>query len=63
MELPQTDDGLIESIELKNRGDYPFLLGVQWHPERMDYTNPLSGKIAHRFVEEVKKYSNKNNHE
>lgn len=61
--IARTADGLIETIELKNRGDYPFLLGVQWHPERMDYSNPLSGKIAHRFVEEVKKYSNKDNHE
>lgn len=61
--ISKTQDGLIETIELKNRGDYPFLLGVQWHPERMDYSNPLSGKIAHRFVEEAKRYSNNYNHE
>lgn len=61
--IAHTEDGLIESIELKNRGDYPFLLGVQWHPERMDYGNPLSGKIANRFVTEVKKHSNSNSHE
>ena len=61
--IARTQDGLIETIELKNRGDYPFLLGVQWHPERMDYTNPLSGKIAHRFVEEAKRYSNNYSHE
>jgi len=61
--IGHTEDGLIESIELKNRGDYPFLLGVQWHPERMDYSNPLSGNIAKRFVSEVKTYSNKSNDE
>lgn len=28
----QSSDGVIEAIEHKN---YPFLVGVQWHPERM----------------------------
>ncbi|MDE1890778.1 MAG: gamma-glutamyl-gamma-aminobutyrate hydrolase family protein, partial [Planctomycetota bacterium] len=27
-----TADGMIEAVEWK---DYPFLVGVQWHPERM----------------------------
>jgi len=39
-------DGIIEAIELQ---DYPFLIGVQWHPERepeSDYTRLL----FHAFV-------------
>ena len=28
-----SEDGLIEAIE---RPDYPFMLGVQWHPERLN---------------------------
>jgi len=51
-----TNDGLIESIQLTDFRSHPFLLGVQWHPERMELSNPLSGKIAQRFVKESKKY-------
>ncbi|MDR1731415.1 MAG: gamma-glutamyl-gamma-aminobutyrate hydrolase family protein [Synergistaceae bacterium] len=29
----RSEDGLVEGLELP---DYPFLLGVQWHPERLD---------------------------
>lgn len=46
-----TGDGLIESIQLIDDPDQ-FLLGVQWHPERMEYSSPLSGKIAKRFIKE-----------
>lgn len=30
--LAQAEDGVVESIE---KEDYPFLLGVQWHPEML----------------------------
>ena len=42
-------DGVVEAIEYT--GDGWSALGVQWHPERMDYENPLSGNIARWFVE------------
>ena len=32
----QSSDGMIEAIEMK---DYPFCLGVQWHPEEMVLVN------------------------
>jgi len=52
-----SDDGLIEGIELADPQGYPFLLAVQWHPERMDSTNPLSGPIARVFIEKCREYS------
>ena len=39
-------DGIVEAV---SRNDYPFLLGVQWHPERMQ--DSLSEKIFRAFVE------------
>ncbi len=52
-----SDDGLIESISFAG-SQYPFLLGVQWHPERLDYqTNPLSGKIAKYFLKQARDFA------
>ena len=50
-----TEDGLIEALEWKNPVEKPFLLGVQWHPERMELDNPLSGDIGKWFLEEVRR--------
>lgn len=49
------DDGIIESVGYKDTLQ-PFLLGVQWHPERMDTLSPLSMPIIKRFVEEANKF-------
>lgn len=44
--LAVAEDGLVEAIRL---GDYPFLLGVQWHPERS--ADELSDHLIRSFVE------------
>jgi putative glutamine amidotransferase len=44
-----SEDGIAEAAELSNY-DRQFCLAVQWHPERMNFENPLSGKIAHAFI-------------
>jgi putative glutamine amidotransferase len=31
----ESDDGIIEGLEWKQKENHPFFLGVQWHPERM----------------------------
>jgi putative glutamine amidotransferase len=55
----KADDGTIEGVELANQSNKPFLLGIQWHPERMFKfrleDSPLSKAIRDRFIEEVKK--------
>jgi len=50
-------DGLIEGVELAEREGEPFLLAVQWHPERMEAENPLSGPLAEAFLIQCKLFS------
>jgi putative glutamine amidotransferase len=53
----RSDDGVIEGMEWADRNEAPFLLAVQWHPERMkDTSNPLSEKIGRAFLEEINKH-------
>ncbi len=50
-------DGVIEGMERADNNGAPFLLLVQWHPERMkDTFNPLTEKIGRAFLEEINKY-------
>lgn len=51
-----SDDGLTEAIEIQAPGDHPFCLAVQWHPERMDFENPLSGRLGKGFWDAVVSY-------
>ncbi len=46
LSIAGSEDGLVEAIQLK---DYPFLVGVQWHPERG--SDELSARILNSFVE------------
>ena len=41
-----SEDGLIESVYLP---DYPFCLGVQWHPERLADHDPHSQMLFNAF--------------
>lgn len=50
----RAEDGVIEAIE-KSAKTLPFLLAVQWHPERMeDRENPFSKNIRDAFLEAIK---------
>jgi putative glutamine amidotransferase len=50
-------DGLMEGIELEEPEGESFLLAVQWHPERMEAGNPLSGPLAIEFIRQCRKFS------
>jgi putative glutamine amidotransferase len=41
-----SDDRLVEAVSMR---DYPFLIAVQWHPERSD--DQLSAELFRSFVE------------
>ena len=45
-----TKDGLIEAITQIGKPRLPFLMAVQWHPERMDAENKLSAPLAAAFI-------------
>lgn len=51
-----SDDGINEAIEWNDFTGKPFLLGVQWHPERMSYANPFSIALAKHFLFETESY-------
>lgn len=52
----RAEDGTIEALELKDPSQHPFLLLVQWHPERVpDQNNPFASGLKERFLQEVGK--------
>jgi len=50
-------DGVSEALECEDSEGKPFLLGVQWHPERMVEGSSLSIPLARRFVLEAEGYT------
>lgn len=54
--IGNSEDDLPEAVQWKTETDKSWLLGVQWHPERLNYKrNHFSMPIALRFLEEAKK--------
>jgi putative glutamine amidotransferase len=53
------DDGTIEGLEWADPSNKPFLLCIQWHPERMFKiqleSSHLSRTLRDKFIEEIKK--------
>lgn len=53
--MARSEDGLIEAIEGDENSKMPFLMAVQWHPERMEKESPLSNTLSRIFSEAVLK--------
>lgn len=55
----RADDGTVEGLEWADKSGKPFLLCIQWHPERMFKfqleDSPLSKNIRDKFKEEIRK--------
>jgi putative glutamine amidotransferase len=49
--IAMTADGIIEAIQWEYPDNKAFLLAVQWHPERMEYSDPCSLPIALSFIQ------------
>jgi putative glutamine amidotransferase len=49
----RANDGTIEAFEWADPHGKPFLLAVQWHPERMNQSEPLAGPIFELFLNAV----------
>jgi len=47
------DDGIIEAYEFINPVNKPYLIAVQWHPERLGKENPFADKLGKKFIDEV----------
>jgi putative glutamine amidotransferase len=55
-----SSNGVVEGLERKDPAGKPFLLLVQWHPERMkDADSTFSKNIREAFISEVRKSTGK----
>jgi putative glutamine amidotransferase len=49
-------DGIVEATE--STDEHRFLVGVQWHPERLIETDPNQAQLFEAFIEAAKQHAN-----
>ncbi|HEY3876955.1 MAG TPA: gamma-glutamyl-gamma-aminobutyrate hydrolase family protein, partial [Candidatus Kapabacteria bacterium] len=47
------NDGTAEALEWKDSTGKPFFLAVQWHPERMEFSEQFAGRLFETFLWEA----------
>lgn len=52
------ENGVAEAIEREHAQQGSFMMGVQWHPERLTQSPDLSLPLAEYFLEEAREYGN-----
>ncbi len=53
-------DSIIEAIEITDSLNYNYTLGIQWHPEQMNYNDGLSEAIVQKFLLKAKQHHEQN---
>jgi putative glutamine amidotransferase len=48
--LAHAKDSIIESFYWEDKTIHPFIIGVQWHPERMERDDPMAANLARVFL-------------
>ena len=51
--MAYSKDSIIESFYWEDKIEHPFILGVQWHPERMEREDPMAANVARIFLKNL----------
>jgi putative glutamine amidotransferase len=57
-----SENGVAEAIERELPLGKSFVMGVQWHPEKLSYNPGLSKPLADNFIDQVKSYRQTRRH-
>ena len=53
--LAYAKDSIIESFYWENKSTHPFIIGVQWHPERMERDDPMAANLARVYLNNLER--------
>jgi len=53
------ENGIAEAIEREHAQEGAFMMGVQWHPERLEQVPDLAIPLAEYFLQEAREYVNR----